>query len=298
MSNDKRITAETHGKFAWVSKNNHKIENISWIEGKILLHNKATYLVNEDKTRSIKYEDIDNISFNINQTKISDELPNLAQSCIKLEFNDNAIVVLPNRFDLLINEIYKDTLNGETIICKYPAVSGGVVQEASWAEARLSVDSTRLTIILDDGTKTVINQNKINSMSINTQSFEKSTENVISVSYTENKSSVESLLVARPPCFVFLKSFLIHGEQRSHVDINLTETEKQVLFALYTGVRPFDIPSFIGVDIKDVEQIFNKFIKLGVVDQIRTRQEVAINSSGIRIINDKYSEGVPTANKK
>jgi helix-turn-helix protein len=60
--------------------------------------------------------------------------------------------------------------------------------------------------------------------------------------------------------------------------------------ALYSGVSPFEIPSFLGMDVDDVEETFERLVELEVVEEVRIRREVALNSRGRNIASEAMNE--------
>jgi len=44
--------------------------------------------------------------------------------------------------------------------------------------------------------------------------------------------------------------------------------------ALYSGVSAFQIPSFVGMDVDDVEDIFQRLIENDILEDVRVRKEV------------------------
>ncbi len=44
--------------------------------------------------------------------------------------------------------------------------------------------------------------------------------------------------------------------------------------ALHSGVSPFDIPNFVGIDVEEIEEIFDRLIELDVISVLRERTEV------------------------
>ncbi len=89
---------------------------------------------------------------------------------------------------------------------------------------------------------------------------------------------------------MFVQSFLKEGERRSEANVDLDPSEKEVLMALYSGVSPFEIPAFIGQDVDRVEETFEKLIELDIVDEVRTRHEVTLNSRGRNIASEAMNE--------
>ncbi len=61
-------------------------------------------------------------------------------------------------------------------------------------------------------------------------------------------------------------------------DYDLSETESQVLMALYSGVSPFEMSDFVGIPVDEVEEFYQKLLSVGAVDEVRTRTEVTLNA--------------------
>jgi helix-turn-helix protein len=78
-------------------------------------------------------------------------------------------------------------------------------------------------------------------------------------------------------------------EQRED-DHELSELEKQVLMALYSGVSPFEISDFVGIDIDKVEEIYQDLLEAGAVDKVRERTEVTLNAHGRNLASEAMNE--------
>jgi hypothetical protein len=79
-------------------------------------------------------------------------------------------------------------------------------------------------------------------------------------------------------------------EERGDDDYELSEMESQVLMALYSGVSPFDISDFVGIDVEQVEEIYQKLLDIGAVDKVRERTEVTLNAQGRNMASEAMSE--------
>ena len=73
-------------------------------------------------------------------------------------------------------------------------------------------------------------------------------------------------------------------------DVELTERENQVLMALYSGVSPFQIPGFVGMDVTDVEEVYEQLVEKGVLEAIRTRREVQLKARGRNIASEVIAD--------
>lgn len=60
--------------------------------------------------------------------------------------------------------------------------------------------------------------------------------------------------------------------------------------ALYSGVSPFEIPDFVGLDVEAVEDIFEQLAEQGVVQKTRTRREVGLKPRGRSIASEVIAD--------
>jgi len=110
------------------------------------------------------------------------------------------------------------------------------------------------------------------------------------VSHTDDGTSIETHLAAGSRLMRFVEAWLRKGEQRSTANVDLSSRDREVLMALYSGVSPFEIPAFLGSDVDAVEETFERLIELEVVEEVRVRREVALNSRGRNIASEAMNE--------
>jgi helix-turn-helix protein len=79
-------------------------------------------------------------------------------------------------------------------------------------------------------------------------------------------------------------------EDRQDDDYELSDMESQVLMALYSGVSPFEMSDFVGIDVDQVEEIYQKLLEVGAVDEVRVRTEVSLNAQGRNMASEAMSE--------
>jgi helix-turn-helix protein len=87
-----------------------------------------------------------------------------------------------------------------------------------------------------------------------------------------------------------LESLLTKEAEKSQGSVDLSETEKRVLMALYSGVSSFEIPDFLGMDVDEVEEIFERLIEVDVLEEVRQRREVAMKTRGRNIASEAINE--------
>jgi helix-turn-helix protein len=73
-------------------------------------------------------------------------------------------------------------------------------------------------------------------------------------------------------------------------DIELSEREQEVVMALYSGVSPFQIPQFVGMDVETVEGIFDQLIEQGILELERERREVELKARGRHVASEAMGQ--------
>lgn len=286
VTSTEHTITDTTGRFTMAVQDGQQVAEISWLEGRIILSNQSLYLIGETGKLSVGFSEITTLSGQTEPAQTSGGL----SKYVRIEYGNDVLIVSPADYDTFRKGLYTATIDGETINCKHPAVRGGVVQAVSWTKARVSVREHQLVMTLNDGTQARVELSEISNVTLRQLTINEAERQVICVSHIEDNSTVKTQLTASERTCMFIQSFLAQGAQRSHTDIDLTELEQELLLALHSGVRPFDIPEFIGADVETVEDAFDRLVAQGIVDRVRVRQEVELNATGRNIVADAFSE--------
>jgi helix-turn-helix protein len=127
-------------------------------------------------------------------------------------------------------------------------------------------------------------------METNERSVKDEKRQVLEVEHSEEGTSVQTYISGTERRCSILETLLRKGESRSEIGVDLTERQNEVLMALYSGVSPFEIPDFLGMDVDEVEEVFDRLIELEVVEEIRVRREVALNARGRNIASEAMND--------
>ena len=286
MADEEYEITDTTGRFTIAVKDGRKLNDISWNSGRILLSNKRLILVGNDGKRTIKLAEITGLSGREDATQSIAALSNY----LSVKVGDDVIVVAPNDHEDFKTDFFEAML-GETVVkAKHPAVEGGVVQDHSWETARLSIEPESLLLTMKGGGLVELELDEISGIATEKRTVSGGKRTVIEVSHAEGTTTVETHLTGSSQTCIFVQAFLREGERRSETNVDLDPSEEEVLMALYSGVSPFSIPEFIGQEIAAVEETFEKFMELDIVDEVRQRREVTLNSRGRAIASDAIDE--------
>lgn len=286
MSEGEYKITDTKGKFAQAVKNGRAVNDVSWTQGRILLSNRRIILIGNSGKRTIPLKQIYGMSgrHDPNQTiaKVS--------SYVSLKLGEDVLLISAAEHESFERDIYSAMLDQKVVTAKHPAVAGGVVQNTEWEKARLKVEDDAIAAALKSGTFVRFDLDDISGIDTEERTVTGEKQKIIEVTHTEGETNVQTHLTGDSRTLMFLKSFLREGERRSQANVDLSESDKEVLMALYSGVSPFEIPAFIGMDVDRVEEIFERLVELDVLEEVRVRREVALNSRGRNIASQAMNE--------
>jgi len=212
---------------------------------------------------------------------------------IALQFDDgeDVILVAPAEFEEFEMDLYDALLSSTKFLVRHPAVEGGVVQNTEWERAKMQVETEAVNIATVAGTFVGIQLDDIGDIEMGRRTVREERREVIEVEHSDDDGTSVQTYISGPERAVgILKSLLRIGEEQTETALDLSRQDKQVLMALYSGVSPFDIPAFLGIDVDEVEELFVRLIDHDVLDEVRIRHEVELNARGRSIAADAIDE--------
>jgi helix-turn-helix protein len=286
MSEGEQKLADETGKFAEVVKDGRKVPDVEWVSGRILLSTKRLVLASSEGKRTIPLTEIHAI------TGRQDANQPLAQvtSYISLQMGGDVVLVSPSDHAEFEHQLYSAILDQEIALVKHPAVEGGVVQGTEWEKARLKVETEEVALALTSGQFVEIEIDDVGTVEMDDSEVMGDTRRVIGVEHTQEATAVETHISGASRHVTVLASLLREGEKKNTADVDLGEREAEVLMALYSGVSPFQIPEFVGMDVDTVEETFDQLIEEGILEERRTRREVTLKARGRHIASESMDE--------
>ncbi|MFB6090005.1 MAG: CheF family chemotaxis protein [Halobellus sp.] len=281
--------ADTRGRFLRALRDGRERNDAGWTNGRILLSNKRIVLAGTGGKRTFRLDAIDRVGgrFDVNQRVAT------VSDYIALQFDDgeNVILVAPADFEEFEMDLYDALLSSTKFLVRHPAVEGGVVQNTEWEGGRLKVEAESVSIATVSGTFVEIRLDDIGDIEMGRRTVREEPREVIEVEHSDSEGTSVQTYVSGPERAVgILKSLLRIGEEQTETSLDLSMQDKQVLMALYSGVSPFDIPQFLGIDVDQVEELFVRLIDHDVLDEVRIRHEVELNARGRSIAADAIDE--------
>ena len=290
MSDAETKLADQQGKFTQVVKDGKKVPEIDWIAGRLLLSNKRLILASNEGKRTIPLSKISSIKGRRNANEPLAQVSNY----LSLQVGNNVTLVSPKHHVEFEQKLYSAVIDQQVIAAKHPAVEGGVVQDTGWTKGRVTLDFEGaseteegvVALALSDGQFVEIEILDVGIVEENEGEVFGEERFIIEVEHTVDATAVETHISGPRQRVNILAELLRKGEIQNTTDVELTDEEREVLMALYSGVSSFQIPDFTGMDVERVEEVYNQLIEEGVLEKKRTRREVQLKARGRHIASE------------
>ncbi|MFB6299767.1 MAG: CheF family chemotaxis protein [Halobacteriales archaeon] len=286
MSEGEHKVADTQGKFLQVVESGRQLSDVSWQQGRIILSNKRLILIDNDGKQALPLKNLQSFEGRYDVNQMIAEVSNY----LSLQFGDDVFLLAPSDHAEFEWTLYQTLLNRTVVLARHPAVEGGVVQDTDWVKAQLKVEEGELNVVLASGGLVQIDLDDIGSIEENRRTVMDDKRDILEVEHSEEGTSVETYLSGQARHVAIVKSLLAKGAHQSEAGVELDADEKQVLMALYSGVSPFEIPDFVGMDVEEVESIFERLIELDILEEVRKRREVTLKARGRNIASEAMNE--------
>ena len=288
MSEGEQKLVDTAGDYLYVVKNGQPLDDPDWRSCRIVLTDKRLVLSTSSGKQPIPHSKI------LVPREEDDVVPNGfdVTAATPLQIGDNVILVDAQQLDNFESEYCRAALHNEVILAKYPAIVGGVVQgDATWSKARFRLDDDRITLGLPGNETVQFPIDDVGTIDTDTQTVMGDQRQVVKVEHTDDQDrSVETHFSGVDWHSRALEVLLRNVIEEREDDQELTDEESQVLMALYSGVSPFEMADFVGMEVDEVEEIYQSLLDKGAVDKVRERTEVSLNAQGRNLASEAMSE--------
>ena len=197
-------------------------------------------------------------------------------------------------------------LNKKPVYVLHPAKVGGVIKDgAVWAKGLLNIAWTpggaadKLVIQRKEGNVEIL-MNNIEMVQTESPNIGGKVQQIANIKYSDSENTYNTFILSgiQNSLIEYINDHLREqGVISSHAsdsatdsssDAAIAETEEEILVALYSGVSALEVPSFMeGMDVDQVELIYDKLISYGLVELIRLRKDVKLTPKGRNIVNKK-----------
>jgi len=286
MSEGERRIEDTRGQFLRAVRDGREVNDAAWQDCRVVLTTERLVLTAEE-TLSVPLADVDRFGDRYDVTQAAAGVSDYAT----LHVDGDVVLVRTQHHDAFETDLFRAVLDGAVVYVRHPAVVGGVVRDSDWQRGRTKVTDAALGLVLEDGRKVAVDRDDIGEMTTETRAVAGERRAVIEVEHTDAEGrSVETHLSGREQHISVLEQLLEEGAERNRADLDLDPTERRVVMALYSGVSPFAISEFVGIDVERVEEIYDRLLELEVVQVERERTEVALTAQGRRVAGEAIGD--------
>ncbi|QZY01025.1 CheF family chemotaxis protein [Halobaculum rubrum] len=268
-------------------KAGRKLNDVGWTNGRIVLSNKRIVLVGNGGKRTIALSSVEGIGGRYDANQEIQRVSNY----VSLRIGDDVFLVAAEEHEEFRTDLYRAFLDRKVIKARHPAIKGGVVQDTEWEQARLKVEADGISVAQQSGAFVRLELDDIGTLEETERTVMDEKAPVIEAEHTDDGgTSVQTYLSGKPWLVAVVKSYLEQGHDRNRGAVELSESEREVLMALYSGVSSFEVPNFLGMEVDRVEEIFDRLIEAEVLEEVRTRREVALEPRGRNIASEAMNE--------
>ncbi|MFB6151085.1 MAG: CheF family chemotaxis protein [Haloarculaceae archaeon] len=286
MSGDEAKLVDTSGDYCYVVRDGQPVGEPRWRSSRMVLTNRRLVLADADGNQSIPHE---RIELTDDPEEFAPEGATDGAAALRV---GESVLFVDADVEAFDREYCRAALDAEVILVKHPAVVGGVVQDTEWSKARFRFAEDRVRLALPGGESTSFPVDDVGTVETTTQEVMGDRRTVVRIEHTDEADrSVETHFSgtdAHVRALDHLFSSVVEARQSEEYD--LTETESEVLMALYSGVSPFEMAEFVGIEVDEVERIYHKLLEMGAVDKVRERTEVTLNAHGRNLASEAMSE--------
>jgi helix-turn-helix protein len=285
MSSEERKLVDTSGDYMYAVRDGTPVDDPRWRSCRLVMTNKRLMLANGSGKQALPHTNIEVID--------AEELPDGVDpaGATPMRIGDNVVLFDAANVSDFELEYCRATLHGTVILAKHPAVVGGVIQEdAGWQKTRFRLNDDEINLVFPGGGETRFAVDDVGTIETGQQTVMDESQTVLEVEHTDDDISVETHLAGEEFHATVLRVMLEESAKRNRADLDLSSTERRVIMALHSGVSPFDIPSFVGIDVERSEEIFDRLIELDVISIVRERTEVQLTTKGRRVASENMGQ--------
>lgn len=168
-----------------------------------------------------------------------------------------------------------------------PAVRGGVmVTNATWEKGAIAVLKSTIWFVSQNKQVSVALK-EVTSMEITKKEVQKNQVDVLKLDHMENTDVVTSYVL----CPLSTLQILINFLKDATKDLEITGEEldpvaAQVGMLIYSGMDSHAIEKMLNIPYKNLDEIYEKLLKLGMAEVTQIRREVQLTPKGVRFITE------------
>jgi len=279
MPEGEQKLADVQGRFMQVVSDGRKASDVEWQSCRLLLSNKRLLILTNENKQTIPLGKVSSIK---SRGDVNEAIAQVS-SYLSIQIASDVYLVAPQDQESFEEKLYGAVLDQQVVYVKHPAIKGGVVQDAGWQKSRLKIGDGTVDLAIASGQFVEIDRSDVGTVEITEQTVNDARRRVAEIEHLVDDTVVQTH-VTGPGRIVTILAGLVGQEHEPEADIS--QAEHEVLMALYSGVSPFKIPDFVGMEVEKVEEVYDGLIEKGLLQEVRARREVSLQPRGRNIASE------------
>lgn len=285
MSQGERKLADETGRFTQAVVDGRARNQLSWQKARLVLSNRRLIVASSEGKQTIPLAKISKIGGRADVNQAVAAVPEY----VSIHIDDDVFLIETSNVTDFELSLYKALLDRSTVEVKHPAVEGGVVQNEPWVTGRVQLEETSVALALSSGTLVDVELADVTTVETERRDSEQHPA-VVNITHSDDGTSVVTAASGSLRDLRLLATYIRSRSSDNEVSLELDQREREVLMALYSGVSPFEIPEFVGIEVETLEEIYDTLIEANVVEEVRVRREVALTARGRNLASEAMSE--------
>jgi helix-turn-helix protein len=168
-----------------------------------------------------------------------------------------------------------------------PAIRGGVLaKNAQWEKGSIVVVKTGIWFV--SATKQIcVPLKDVAAIELTKRDVQGKQTDVVRIDHVESGEVVSSLVLCPLSTLQVLSNFLTDATKGMDMKGNeLDAIGQQVAMLVYSGMDSHAIENMLNLPHKQLDEIYDRIIKLGIAEVVIIRREVQLTTKGVRYISD------------
>ncbi len=168
-----------------------------------------------------------------------------------------------------------------------PAIRGGVLaKDAQWEKGSIVVVKTGIWFV--SAVKQIcVPLKDVAAIELTKRDVQGKQTDVVRIDHVESGEVVSSLVLCPLSTLQVLTNFLKDATKGMDMNGNeLDAIDQQVAMLVYSGMDSHAIENMLSLPHKQLDEIYDRIIKLGIAEVVTIRREVQLTTKGVRYISD------------
>ncbi|QSG07059.1 CheF family chemotaxis protein [Halapricum desulfuricans] len=279
MAEGEQKLADVQGRFMQVVSDGRKASDVEWQSCRLLLSNKRLLILTNEGRQTIPLGKVSSVK---SRGDVNEAIAQVS-SYLSIQIGSDVYLVAPQDQEPFEEKLYGAILDQRVVYVKHPAVEGGVVQDPGWEKARLKLGDGTVDLAIASGQFVEVDRGDVGTVEVTEQTVNDSQRRVAEIEHLVEGTVVQTHVTGPGRVVAVLAGLL---GQENDPDADISKAEHEVLMALYSGVSPFKIPDFVGMDVEEIEGIYDELLEEGLLQKVRMRREVSLKPRGRNIASE------------